>query len=338
MSELNFSLLEHLPEGIILMENGLVSAINARGRELLPALTPGSPLPEGLLPAENTPGNGFFQLNGQRCQFSVSGDARRCLLFFSPIEEEEFSYLSGAAQQLRRALAPMMQGLAPHVGPNGDKQLKSFVTQAFYAIFRVVYNAEFLADPSVISTPVTVDLVSLCSRLTMEVGGLLKELKVGLVFQCTLPVLLISGDPVLLRRMLLELITNSIRVTPSGQDIRLELAQRGRQAILTLRDGGSQTDSIRLMAALSGQPRAGIPHPGEGAGMGLAVAQRIVGLHRGALLAMSGAVILALPTGAAGTGVSMHTPPTQDDGGLDPLLLGLCDLMPSHIFEDVGLD
>ena len=338
MAELNFSLLEHLPECIILIENGLISAVNTHCRALLPALVPGAPLPDELRAAECAPGSGTFHLDGQCYRFSLSGDSAQRLLFFSPAEEPEFSYLSGAAEQLRRALAPMMQALAPHVGPGGDKLLRGSVTQAFYSVFRVVYNAEFLAGTSAMPSPVTVELVSLCRRLSLEAGSLLNELGVVLEFRCALPVLLVSGDPILLQRMLLELITNSVKVTDPGGTISLELTQRGRQAVLILRDSGSAADSVRLMTALSGQPRTGIPAPNEGAGMGLAVVQRIVDLHRGTLLAMHGAVMLSLPAGPAQTGVSMHAPPVQNDGGLDPLLLGLCDLMPSRIFEDVGLD
>ena len=340
MTALDFSLLESLPEGVILIEEGRVAAVNACGRELLPGLTPGEPLPEPLRPALTAPGGGVFHAHGRELQFAASGTPDRLLLFFSPLPEQELEFLQGMARQLRQAAAPLAAELAPHLGPEGDGLLSGSSGKSLHSLLRLAYNAEFLADPTVMPNPVTVDLVSLCSRLVLDVQPLLNEIRVELRFTCPIPALMISGDPILLRRMLLELLANSARVSAPGGQVLLELVRQNRQAILTIRDGGSPGAHQKLMNAMGGRLGSGIPAPGQGAQMGLAVARRIAALHRGALMVLgepAPCTLLALPAGVPRSSVSMHTPAGFPEEGFSPLLLALCDLMPPRVFEDIDL-
>lgn len=344
MSELNFSLLEQLPESALCIEYGIITAVNARCRALLPELHPGQPLPDFLIPAAASSGAGTFHSGEHDYQFAVSGNGDQYLLFFSPISNEvSTAPLGDIVAQLRQCIAPMMEKLAPLLGPDGDRTLDGSVTKSLYRLFRVMDNTDFLACTAKwesLSNPVPVDLVSLCSRLTMNTESLLKELKVGLRFECRLPALILSGDPVLLDRLLLELIANSAKVTPPGGEILLRLTQAGRQALLTIQDGGGEAEAVELMAAMSGRAAHHLPRPGQGAGLGLSVAQRIAHLHHGMLMVTGGqehATILSLPITSAHTGVHVRTPQIQTDGGLSPLLIGLCDLLPSRVFDQVSI-
>ena len=49
-------------------------------------------------------------------------------------------------------------------------------------------------------------------------------------------------------------------------------------------------------------------------------------------------VVLSLPTGPLDGRVSVHTPTLQRDGGLDPVLTELSDLLPPYLFGMEGLD
>jgi 1-deoxy-D-xylulose-5-phosphate synthase len=74
------------------------------------------------------------------------------------------------------------------------------------------------------------------------------------------------------------------------------------------------------------------------AGMGMAVAQRIVDLHNGTLLSRTGeqggvTFTVALPTGPLSGGLSLETPSFELDGGVSPFLLELSDLLPMELFE-----
>ena len=341
MSELNFSLLEHLPEGVICVEEDHITAVNVRSRALLPGLKVGQHIRETPIPAAAPNSTGIFSGQEQSYRFSTSGTAHQQLFFYSPISDGEPVSTGHIVTYLRQSVSPLMLELAPKLGPEGGGALSGTTAKSLYSLVRLINNMDFLDRSPLPTGTVPVDLVSLCRRLTLEAGGLLQHLHLTLRFECALPALILPGDPVLLERLLLELIANSAGVTPAGGEILLQLTHPGRRALLSIRDGGSQADGARLMAAMSGQLSPGLPRPGQGAGLGLAVARRIVRLHRGALMVSGGpeghCLALSLPVDPSHPSVSMHTPFVQTDGGLSPLLLGLCDLLPGQLFDQVSI-
>lgn len=165
---------------------------------------------------------------------------------------------------------------------------------------------------------------------------------VELRFECELPSLLMSGDGGLLRRMLLELISNAVKFGPGSTPVVLTLSRSASGAVLTLRNGGGAEGAHRLADALRGVEAGGLPRAGQGAGLGLAVARRVVALHSGALLADCSAdssrLVVSLPLGQLGSNAGVRTPDAFTDGGLDPVLTALSDLLPADIFGSDSLD
>ena len=332
MAELNFSLLEHLPEGVVSIEADRIAAINARAKALLPGLEVGQYLPDTPIPAQCPSGAGTFYDREQGFRFTFSQEGEQRLIFFSPAPDVLPPRTEELLSYLRQCAAPIMSGLAAQEDPDRN------AIRGLHGLVRTINNLELLSGSAPQSAPNAVEFVSLCRRLTMEAGGLLKTTRRTLRFECTLPVLFIKGDPALLERLLLELIANSIKVTPPGGEVLLELTHPGHHVLLTIRDGGSEADGRRLMAAMSGQSADGLPLPGQGAALGLEAAMRITRLHRGSLMVVNGPeghhTALILPLDTTQPSVSMRTPAfVQSDGGLSPLLLGLCDLLPASLFQ-----
>ena len=77
MAELNFSHLEHLPEGVIALENDIVTAVNPRAKALIPALQAGQALTELPFPAVGSSGTGTFYYSGKSFRFSASREGIR---------------------------------------------------------------------------------------------------------------------------------------------------------------------------------------------------------------------------------------------------------------------
>jgi heavy metal sensor kinase len=90
------------------------------------------------------------------------------------------------------------------------------------------------------------------------------------------------GDPELVRRMLLNLLDNAVKFTPSGGSVAVTTRANGERYLIDVRDGGA------------GIPIAAQPHifdrffradrartSGGGSGLGLAIAQSIAALHGG---------------------------------------------------------
>ena len=185
------------------------------------------------------------------------------------------------------------------------------------------------------------DLDDLCRQTVSDAYGLLKEAGVKLEYESVCNGLIIPGDQALLQHLLLELLANSARAVGEGRCI-LSLRRQGDRALLSLSDSGPLL-SQKELGALLGQGEPEIPLPGQGAGLGLAVSRHIVALHRGALLmdlgqSASPSVVVSLPTGPLDPRPSVRTPRLQRNGGLNPVLVALSDVLPASLFALEGLE
>ncbi len=174
----------------------------------------------------------------------------------------------------------------------------------------------------------------------MEAGDLLADAGITLHWRSSLTSLPVWGDSALLQRMLLELITNGAKSVPGGSVV-LSLTRYGSRALLSVGDSGSPEQAQQLLAAMSETlPANALPKPGQGAGLGLAVARQIARLHNGALVALSkeqgACVAVSLPI--HGTQATVESPRIITDGGLHPLLVSMSDILPTSLYEMDGLD
>ena len=144
-----------------------------------------------------------------------------------------------------------------------------------------------------------------------------------------------------MHKLLLELIVNAARAAGTGSRVTLTLAQRERRAVLTL-SGPAADDGRPLTLLLSGSDAKGrIPKPGEGAGTGLLLAQRIVALHGGTLMMerMDGMrSIVALPLTEKDGHIAVHTSRQDYSGGFSGELVALSDLLPDSAFAFLELE
>ena len=167
---------------------------------------------------------------------------------------------------------------------------------------------------------------------------LLEGAGVTLTFRCSGSSLLIPGDPELLSKLILTLLSNAAKAAPKGS-VFLTVAQRRDRAILSVTDSGQDFAQEDLDALFpSPLPDDHIPDPQEGAGMGLAIARHIVALHKGTMLLErreSGALlsVVSLPTGPLDTRLQVQSPRIEDTGGLSPVLVELSDVLPQAMFR-----
>jgi Signal transduction histidine kinase len=92
--------------------------------------------------------------------------------------------------------------------------------------------------------------------------------------------LLISADPLMLRRLIWILLDNAIKYTPDGGSIEITLQQRGHCALLMVSDSGAGIPESLLTKIFDRFFRVD-PSRGEpsGTGLGLAIAKRIADTH-----------------------------------------------------------
>jgi two-component system sensor histidine kinase CpxA len=116
---------------------------------------------------------------------------------------------------------------------------------------------------------------------------------------------LVRGENELLRRAVENILRNAIRYSPPDTRVDVELARSGSTVILTVRDYGTGVPDELLPRIFSPFFRVDDSRASQtgGLGLGLAIAQRAVGLHHGELLADNASpglrVLLKLPIAAA---------------------------------------
>lgn len=101
--------------------------------------------------------------------------------------------------------------------------------------------------------------------------------------------LFVHGDSVRLEQILWNLLNNSVKFTPPGGKILVQLNKKGDQACLVVRDTGCGIDGSFLphLFEMFRQADAGTNRPHSGMGIGLAVVHQLVDLHNGSISAFS---------------------------------------------------
>ena len=89
------------------------------------------------------------------------------------------------------------------------------------------------------------------------------------------------GDPELIRRMLLNLLDNALKFTPSGGGVEIATRMENGRYVVAVRDTGSGIPAEAQPHVFDRFYRADRARTGAGAGLGLAIAKSIAELHGG---------------------------------------------------------
>lgn len=343
------ALLDTFPEGVIQARDGIALAANAMALHYLPQLTPGEPLPEELeLPRGGPMGAGMFTAGAVCYTYSCTSARGEQMILFRPAAQTALNdrQLEGALRQLRTLTGEILAEVGPATGePRGELAADAF-SKSFHRLFRLMNNLEYMrqsaSEEGVSFRPTTMDLDGLCRHVADQAYPLLREAGVALDYESAENGLLIPGVPDLLQRLLLELTANAARAAGEGRVV-LALRRQGGRALVTVSSSGPLPDQRQLAALFQEGIGEDVPLPGQGAGLGLSIARSIVGLHKGSLLVEWGqsapTVVLSLPTGPLDGRLSVRTPARyQIDGGLDPVMVELSDVLPVHLFGMEGMD
>lgn len=93
----------------------------------------------------------------------------------------------------------------------------------------------------------------------------------------------VEGDRTLLTRMLINIVDNSIRYTPEGGHVELELKRTDKEAVIKVMDDGIGISEKDLPHIFERFYQADSSHSGEGSGLGLSMVKSIVSVHKGTI-------------------------------------------------------
>ena len=131
-----------------------------------------------------------------------------------------------------------------------------------------------------------VPLPHIVEQALRVVGGFARSREVRLSHDIGWPDCKVRGDPIRLKQVLLNLLTNAIKFTPPGGEVCIHLSRDGDGAVALDVDDtgvGIAPDDIATALTPFGQVVAEDGEPREGTGLGLPIARCLVERHGGSL-------------------------------------------------------
>ncbi|MDR2502487.1 MAG: HAMP domain-containing histidine kinase [Oscillospiraceae bacterium] len=275
---------------------------------------------------------------------------------FSACEPEtalrENAVVSAVAEAIRDPLAVLSLSanfIIPTAERTGDERTVQYAAMMNKSLYRLRRLANHLnvftcAEDSDFGMVKTVfDLACLCEETTLAVRSLLGATEQGIALRLCGDSVMVRGDRVMLRRMLLTIISNSV-VFAAGEDMRIciSVKKSRNMALITVTDNGEGiclADKTNVWSHYLDRREFGDTY--RGAGFGLPMAYVVARAHGG------GAVLESRP--GLGTSVIISLPVSDEKAAelkSDSLEYGLCaeyltelaDILPPERFLEEYLD
>jgi signal transduction histidine kinase len=233
---------------------------------------------------------------------------RRALQPIRTAIQRQRDFVADAAHELRTPLAIQRTVGEVGMGDLSVDDLRSSMAQMLgenQHLTRLVEDLSLLArsdTDTVVLERTAIDLNSLIQETVAELVPLAQEQGVALAAELKDDVWTV-GDLLRLRQLLLILIDNALKHTPSGGAVQVRLTAQGERVRLQVTDSGPGITPRDLPRIFDRFYRSDTARVGEGTGLGLAIGKWIVEAHGGQIQASngesSGAVFTAtLPTGS----------------------------------------
>lgn len=337
------------------VRGGVIDAVNDAARRLL--LEPGMDVRQlmktGREEYDALTGGSLFlsmELMGAVREVAIYCQADRQV--FAVDRENENSglrMLGLAAEALREPLDDVMAAtdqMFPELTNMEDPELLRYIAQVnrgLYRLLRAVGNmsdaGRYLSDEVIMQAEPT-ELGAFLGEISEKTRTLAKSAEINIRYRCPPGNLWALADRQKLERAVYNLLSNSLKFTPPGGEISIELERRGDMGILKITDNGEGIQEGALSTIFSRFQRE--PSLGDarcGIGLGLPMAAKIASAHGGALLIQNGkergtTSALSIPlTKNCTPGISTPVIRVDYAGERDHGLVELAESLPWSVFE-----
>lgn len=343
------NIFDQYPEPVFFMEGSAIGYENAAGRALHGTESP-LPIPPDLLQTGS--------LQRQRVTWEnhafwvdvtpLEGGHLLILRSQNDAQNREQEAMGRLAEQLRSRLATLTattESLASALKKNCDydefQRPLAVQLQSICQLLHLARQMELLHHDWPVEYPKhPLDLGLLCAQLTREAADLADSCEVSFLYDCKEDLVPVFGSELLLSRMLLALIANSVRAAGPNGRAGLRLTVRRDQAQIAVWDSGPGIPPQQLERLFQLSNAQGLPNPGEGAQLGLYLAREIALYHGGALLSSNrhktGAeLLISLPLYQDGA-ISLRSPNMAAPAeSFSPTLIALSDALPWQVFAQL---
>jgi len=133
------------------------------------------------------------------------------------------------------------------------------------------------------------NIVNVVESVTMSVAEYIKSKSIELIFDTDIEECIISCDPEKIERVILNLISNSIKFTKPGGSIVVNMYDKGENIIISIKDTGIgiPEDKLDIIFDRFRQVDRSLTRQQEGSGIGLSIVKSLVELHKGTISVLS---------------------------------------------------
>ncbi|MBR2894835.1 MAG: hypothetical protein IKC03_04135 [Oscillospiraceae bacterium] len=270
-------------------------------------------------------------------------------------EENINDVLGQVGYQMNEIMTTMyasIQRVLPTDSPAKSDEIKkmekyaALLMQDFYRLRRLAQN---LSEAAELNHPMYLskkndDIVGLCRTIVTCAGQSAEMLGLHLEFHCERASYIIAVDVDRIKRLILNLLSNSFKFTPQGGCIKVEVNIKTKYVEIRVSDTGcgiapEDVDKIFEKYQYSILPD-GSP---SGLGLGLPICRKIAQEHGGGLVILShpgeGTTVVVTLKNEKESQTTMGTKLTMDSsGGFNMTLQELSDVIPSSLFRSGVVD
>lgn len=282
-----FPVFDHYSEAVIAVGSGKILYCNGAAEKLLPKdvcrLKTADFLPEEFTSEGGARIAGRAEIFGKGCDV-VSVPAEGCrIITVTPDEdqagrEELLGRAGGAINSSMAVFQAVYDMIQPYLDNLDDKKIADYVAMmahSYYSVLRIAGNLSVLDGSRRADKQTGFDISELFRDITQTVSVLAPEKGPKIVFESGGGDMWFYGGRDAIERMLLNLLSNSLKFTGEGGTVRVSVARSGDKTVLTVSDNGEGIPPSELMHVFSA---CSVPPDSrdsrKGLGLGLYIVQK----------------------------------------------------------------
>jgi two-component system CheB/CheR fusion protein len=127
------------------------------------------------------------------------------------------------------------------------------------------------------------NIVNIVESVTLSVSEYIKTKSIDLIFDTDIEECIISCDPEKIERVILNLLSNSIKFTKPGGSMTVNMYDKGENIAISIKDTGIgiPNDKLNIIFDRFRQVDRSLTRKQEGSGIGLSIVKSLVELHGG---------------------------------------------------------
>lgn len=342
--------LDFIPQPAFFVNNGMITQVNHAARQrLINANTPiAALLPDHLQEYQAFTGGCLcltLVLAGVRCNASVNKvNGMDLFIMEHEMAQPTFNALALAAREIRGPLSDIMTVTKPILESLDSVTLDQAtkVNRSFYRIIRLINNmsdAHRFADRTIFRIT-NQDICSVLREVFAKAADLVATAGSTLDYTGPKEPIYCPIDEAALERAIYNIISNSLKFTPTGGIIKANLTRHDHKLHLTIEDNGRSIDVQTLRTIYTRYHREpGIGDFECGIGLGLPMIHAVAAAHGGVVLINepneSGTRIMMTIDIRQTKPTTLHTGKLSMDytGGWDRALVDLSEVLPNQLYK-----